>query len=253
MRRVLLPLLIAVTCVTVAGPAAAQLPVGENDGVRIVRERGAIVVVFTQRAEGLRRRAAGRRVSVYCDSSGEPDENGLSFTDSGGMTYRMPRRGRRLRTGDRTRDLDLCRVWLEPRVRRFTRPARLLATIPLNQKGAVYVDELERTRALLGLYTVAALLPPPGGALPTPQRLVALVPKLPRTSFSVAALASPDDTPPAGSLGYYSDGSRVALVVLSRSGRRLFFEYEGDVLRTNVADYMYDEDADHYLGDGPAG
>jgi hypothetical protein len=40
--------------------------VGEDDGVRIVRERGAIVVVFTASAKKLWRRVAGRRVRVYC-------------------------------------------------------------------------------------------------------------------------------------------------------------------------------------------
>src|SRR5918911_1312879 len=103
----------------VAAPAAdaltVQLPVGEAQGVRIVRERGAIVVVFTQRATRLWRRVAGKRVSVMCESWSEPDEQGFSFTEGGGTTFRAPRRGRRLRTGDRTRGMDICRVWLEPR------------------------------------------------------------------------------------------------------------------------------------------
>jgi hypothetical protein len=44
-----------------APAAEAQLPVGEAEGVRIVRERGALVVVFTSRATGLYRRIAGKR------------------------------------------------------------------------------------------------------------------------------------------------------------------------------------------------
>jgi len=47
---------------------ADQAPVGEARGVHIVRERGAIVVVFTQRAAKLYKRIAGRLVRV--DSPG---------------------------------------------------------------------------------------------------------------------------------------------------------------------------------------
>ena len=45
--------------------------------MRIVRERGAIVVVFTSRATRLWRRVAGKRVSVPCDELPAPDEFGL--------------------------------------------------------------------------------------------------------------------------------------------------------------------------------
>jgi hypothetical protein len=51
-----------------AGAQTVQLPVGEAKGVRIVRERGAIVVVFTSRATRLWRRVAGKRVSVLCEA-----------------------------------------------------------------------------------------------------------------------------------------------------------------------------------------
>ncbi len=248
MRRVLLPLSVAAACLALAGPAAAQLPLGEDDGVRIVRERGALVVVFGQRADGLRRRVAERRVSLYCDTFIPPNEDGLAGTESGGMTYRMPRRGRRLRTGDGTRDLDVCRLWLEPRpARREVARAVLIAAVPMSKRGAVYLDELERTRAMLAVQIGAQLLP--GPSLPTTEELTARVPRLPSSGLRVVGLASPEDTPPAGAVGYHSSGGQgFALVVLSRSGRRLFISYEGDVLRTNVANYIYEEDYDHYLG-----
>jgi len=56
----------AILSLVVAASAQAQLPVGEADGVRVFRERGAIVVKFTPRAEKLRKRVAGRLVSVLC-------------------------------------------------------------------------------------------------------------------------------------------------------------------------------------------
>jgi hypothetical protein len=59
--------LITMLFLVAAPSAAAQLPVGEADGVRIFRDRqGAIVVKFTPRAAKLWRRVAGRRVSVFC-------------------------------------------------------------------------------------------------------------------------------------------------------------------------------------------
>jgi hypothetical protein len=49
------------------------------------------------------------------------------------------------------------------------------------------------------------------------------------------------DTPPAGKLGYNSDGAeRTVVAVVSRSSRRLFIEVEpGGVLRTNVSEFVF--------------
>ena len=62
-----------------------------------------------------------------------------------------------------------------------------------------------------------------------------------KISGGLVALSSPSGTPPAGKLGYYSDGAERAVVaVLSRSGRRLFIEGEpGGVVRTNVSDFVF--------------
>ena len=54
----------------------------------------------------------------------------------------------------------------------------------------------------------------------------------------LVALDGPEGTPPAGKLGYWTDGVRVAAVALTRAGRRLFFEIDGDVTRTNVLNYL---------------
>ena len=71
---------------------------------------------------------------------------------------------------------------------------------------------------------------------------MSLFPRMKRPlKLSVVELPSPSDTPPAGSIGYYSDGAQhAAAVVLSASGRRLFFEADADeVIRTNVLEYVY--------------
>jgi len=242
-RGAVFGLVAAALLLLVAPSAGATLPVGEADGVRIVRERGALVVVFTPRAEKLRRRVAGKPVSVLCT------EFLPSGTAGGGITQRAPRRGRRIYTGDRTRGMDYCRVWLAARtVRRNGRRERigrrLVVSVPLTQAGAVHLDEesksfallrlltfaelLAETRELSGYPTAAQLLETAEGEGPAPSRR------------PLVALAAPTDTPPGSSIGYYSDGAQhVSAVILSASGRRLFLEYEGDVLHTNVARYVF--------------
>ena len=239
------------TVLALPATASAQLPVGHADGVRIVREHGAIVVVFGPSATRLWRRVAGRRVSVFCEKGPDrdPDNPGFSFSEGGGTTFRAPERGRRLRTGDLTRGMDVCEVSLPPRTVRRNGgrrhyPERLIVAIPLTQRGAVRLDERARAHALVTVLQIAAVLPRQKGSdrYATPAELVAYLPALGRPlELSVVELASPSDTPPAGSLGYYSDGAQhVAAVVLSASGRRLFFEADvDDVIRSNVIGYVY--------------
>jgi hypothetical protein len=231
--RVVAAVLVVAALLAVPRPPAPRrhCRVGEDDGVRIVRERGAIVVVFTPSAEKLWRRVAGRRVRVYCI---EFLEDG---TAEGGLTHRAPKRGRRIRTGDLTRGIDYCDVSLETRSGR-----RPIAAIPLTQRGAVYVDERERTIQMMSILLFAGLLAEERH-LPGAVTAEQLLDSLPRLARSVVPLAGPTETPAPGKVGYWSDGAQhVAAVSLSASGRRLFIEGEGDVLHTNVADYIYSLD-----------
>lgn len=224
-----------------AGAAQQPLPVGQADGVRIVRERGALVVVFTQRADKLRRRVAGKLVSVSCT---EFMEGG---TSRGEVTQRAPRRGRRIDTGDLTRGMDYCRVWLAARTvtrngERQRRGRELVVSIPLTQTGAVFLDEQVKALTLVTVLTLSGLLAEErnrSGYLTTAELLEAI--RRPRPSRQrVVGLGGPSDSPPDEAIGYYSDGARhAAAVAISASGRRLFVEQEGDVLHTNVARYMF--------------
>jgi hypothetical protein len=224
-----------------APAAQAQLPVGEADGVRIVRERGAIVVVFTKRAAAQYRRIAGKRVSVLC---WELTEDGVH---GGGAPLRAPKRRRPLRTGDLTRGMDYCRVWLEARTvrrggRRLRRSREVIVSIPLTQRGAVFLDEQEKALSLQGLLLVVGLTERNADNWPTPAQLLAS--RIGRRLGSrLVALENPTDTPATGTVGYYSDGEEhVVVATVSASGRRLFIEYEPDgVIRTNVAGYIYGE------------
>jgi hypothetical protein len=101
---------------------------------------------------------------------------------------------------------------------------------PVTRAGRTYLDEL-RTVGLMLFVTLAPvdeLDSPP----PTTDQAVADGHGL------VVALDGPDGVPPYGKVGYWTDGTRTVLAALTARGRRLFFETEGDVVRTNVLPYL---------------
>ena len=236
--------LVVLVVLALAPPLAASaqdtLPVGEAEGVRMVRERGQLVVVFTRRAERIRKRVAGRRIDVHCTQLFEDG------TGSGNNPLRAPKRGRRIRTGDGSRGWDYCRLWLEARtVRRDGRRRRvdrkLVVSVPLTQEGAVFLDGQEHAFLLVSTLTIAEFAADDRGrnGFLTPAELIAVVTaKGTGVSSAVVALASPSDTPPPDAIGYYSDGAKhAAAVTLSTLGKRLFFEVNGDVLHTNIMQF----------------
>lgn len=237
--------------------AQAKLPVGESHGVRIVRENGAIVVVFTQRAAVRYKRIAGRLVEVDCTDQ-QPAREGpprafafltphhpgeITEESSGGVTMRAPRRGRRLVTGDLTRGMDYCRVWLAPRIVRRNGARqrigrRLIVSIALTQAGAVFLDEELRARRLFQMLLAAGFVADQLKISGWPSYAQLVDQAIPRRRL--ASLASPADTPPAGTIGYYSDRrDNVAVATLSSSGKRLFIELTGEAVSTNVAAYIF--------------
>jgi hypothetical protein len=156
----------------------------------------------------------------------------------------VPLHSRKLNTGDTTGNIDFCRVWV-PRHRH--RPKRVLVSIPLTQKGAVFIDEESKALRMLGVLAIAAILQTDetSDGYPTYDELLSDIPKRERAAFArrVVALAAPTDAPPAGKVGYYSDGDEhLAIATVSASGRRLFIEYAPDgVFSTNVLGYMFNE------------
>jgi hypothetical protein len=238
-----------------AGVAQTKLPVGEADGVRVVRERGVLVFVFTQRAAKLRKRIAGRVVEVDCVDQQPPERPPRADTggfevlrgeNSGGEPVRAPKRGRKVVTGDRRRRLgDYCRVWLLGRpVRRpgglRRRRIGLIVSVPLTQPGAVFLDEESKALNLSKLLFAVSLVAGQRHLNGWPTYGVLWDAGLRKLGKRFVRLASPADTPPAGAIGYYSDGHHhVAVAILSGSGRRLFIEYAGDALSTNVQGYIF--------------
>lgn len=233
----LLALLFAAT----AQGAATPLPVGEAQGVRLERSGKLLVLVFTRRAEKLRRRLAGRKVWFGCRDAPDRERLGPTVGGSGSFEVKMPRDRRRLRLGGFDGG-DYCRVWLPAEADPVSN-RDVVVSIPTTQPGAVFLDE-EARAALLGLLLdvageVADASSP--SAFPSRDRLAERLRAL-RLPWTIVALAAPADLPPVGAFGYYSDGRRhVAVSVLSASGRRLFLEIaaDGDVLHTNIARYLF--------------
>lgn len=217
------------------GFAQAELPVGEAHGVRVVREHKAIVVVLSAK---LHKRFAGKNLLVSCTTLLEDGAN------IGSQVIRVPRHGRKLFTGDATPRIDFCRV-SKPRHRHA--PKRILVSVPLTQKGAVFVDEESKTLTMLRVLAIAYVVGEDKniGDNPTYDELVMALPNRAQAPFKkkVVALAAPGDTPGAGKVGYYSDGDEhLAIAILSASGRRLFIEYAPEgVFSTNVLSYMFNE------------
>jgi hypothetical protein len=135
----------------------------------------------------------------------------FSGVATGGSTYRAPKRRHPIRTGDHTRNLDWCRVWLPARtVRRDglreRRSRELIVSVPLSQTGAVYLDEEESTSTLTRLLVVARLVTERRNldGYPTPAELLDFIrARSPRfQDRRIAALATSAETPAAGAVGY---------------------------------------------------
>lgn len=239
--------LLIATAMAAADPATAagtpRLPVGKVDGVRIVTSPKDVVVVFGRAAAPLWREVAGNQVTVSCTGLRASTGSSNSASD----TFRAPKRGRTLHARVLGRR-DYCRVWhagyreVDP----FVRESQLVVSVPLTQRGAVYLDEERKVRDMaVLLWTARPVIGGSRDGYATPDALLADVRDLsPSAAHTVMALGSPEDTPPAGMFGYYSDGAdNAAVVALSASGRRLFIEVAAnDVIRTNVLSFFLSEE-----------
>lgn len=225
-----------------AGVAAAQspLPIGNDRGVVVRADAPGVVVSFRRAAARRFAVVAGRRVRVRCVNL-PPPRLGIRVTEARSETLRAPRRRRPFRAVSVSgRGVDFCEVFrasFDRKRRGVTQrvPARLVASVPLTSRGAVYLDERELAGELSAVVTGVGTLADERrqSTFPTSQEIQA------RSRGQIVALADPGGTPPKGKLGYYSDGAlHVAVVAVSAVGRRLFIELDGDRLATNVAEYL---------------
>ena len=206
-----------------AGAAPAKTtPVvpGPAEGVTATVAGTTVTVRFAGASAAVGRRLAGKRVSIECDEHPAP---GLLLADSG-------------RVDDNYEEVTVASDGTHVAVRLATRGdgceiTRLdtydtVARIPLTPAGAIWADEYRHATALLDV----AYAGRPGVTYRPAEALVA------EGGGRVVALSGPDATPPAGQVGYWTDGGgRAAFVTLSDAGRRLVLEDVGGVTRrTNV-------------------
>lgn len=224
--------------------AAGELPDGRTDGVRIVQSGNRMAVVFDTRASAAYRQIAGRRVTISCVRDLAASYLAVSGSRGSSDNLRAPRTRRPLRTRNMASTADFCRVWLPERFghdgRRLT-AAEPVVAIPLTDRGAIHLDEQAKALAAYSLME-SAVSRASWRFLPAPR----LFERLRRddatwSSIELTELASPDDSPPPGAFGYYSDGGRhAATVVLSANGRRLFHELGPDqAINSNVLGYVF--------------
>jgi hypothetical protein len=104
----------------------------------------------------------------------------------------------------------------------------LVAIAPVTDAGRIYLDELSK----VGLMFLPFLLADDDSDVPPPMEQVVR-----QGRGIVMALDGPESTPAPGKVGYWTDGTRGLVAVVTERGRRLFFETERDVVRTNVLPY----------------
>lgn len=216
--------------------AAAQLPVGEAHGVRATQRGDRVTFVFTARATGLWRRVAGRSIELRCMKLVTTGAGVLEGTYSHGT--RAPKRRRPLSLRN-VAGSDWCTLSRQDR----GGPAVVVA-VPLTQAGAKVLDEREKAAALNGVLNLASAFATGQPAVfPLPERLARgrMARLLRRERVKVATLAAATDTPPVGTVGYWSDGAqRMAVVTVTATGRRLYVELgPDDELHTNVARLIF--------------
>jgi hypothetical protein len=241
--------------------AQVTLPVGRAHGVRLVHGKHGLVIVFTKRAAGMWRQIRGKRVEIDCTDEPPPDQGPprahaflgphhpgeIVEVSGGGVTMRAPKHGRRLRTGDLTRGLDYCRVWLARHTIRHHRareifPRRLIVSVPITQIGAVFLDEESKAGELMGIVFIAGFIADDLKIRGWPSYAQLIAAGTAETEQGIVELVTPEDTPPARKIGYYSDrADHLAVVMLSRAGRRLLIELDGDVFTSNLTGYIFND------------
>jgi hypothetical protein len=220
-------ILFIIGCALIALPASAAsgasrpLVPGPAEGVQATVAGPTLTVRFTGAAAAVGHTLAGKEVEVACDVHPAP---GLAFVDeqdlssSGSATVAADGTQVQVKVA---RPGDVCEL-------RVAHGDRLRARAVLTPAGATWVDEQVRATQLLDV----AIGLRPRTAYPPVAPVVAA------GGGRVAALASPDASPPPGQVGYWSDGGvHATYVTLSAAGRRLVLQDLGDGMqRTNILD-----------------
>jgi hypothetical protein len=233
MRSTLAPLTVLAVLLAPAAARAADLPL-EQHGVRAQNTSNGVKVVFGPKAKSLYRRIAGRRLKFDCTVVPPTDGPILIRDDSGKQqtgSLIAPRKRRPLRLSGGFSEFDTCRL----QARRTTKrkgggeDVRIVLdlSLPLTQKGAVFLDESEIAGALD--FAIGLFQPPEG------QTSYRTAEDVRGRVDQAVVLDDPSATPPPRFVGLYSDGAQhAAAVAVTKSGRRVFIDVNADVLSTNL-------------------
>jgi hypothetical protein len=227
-------LILALLVLAFAAPAAhAEAPdsfpvYGAGDGVHLTQNG----LAFGPKASKVYRSLGGHRVLSACAAF--TDQLILDYT-TGDQPRVLPRKRGTVRV-DTGGHPDVCtiatrRINLEDSFCRSLRAeledwcARVIVAV--TPRGRTYVDRLHRAVELVAADDQISSLP--ADWAPTPLELLQGA-----VEAKVVALASPDASPPAGTIGLYGDGVNHTVAALLLDGKRLFLRREGDVMTTNV-------------------
>jgi hypothetical protein len=235
--RALCLALLASACLAPAANAAVAdslLPFYDAaDGVRVVqRADGEDVIRFGPKAAKLYKTIAGKRAEIGCGWTDGTDGTG-GASSSG---HRIPKRRGTVRLGISEAN-EFC--WIATKKvkgeRRCLPPDRrskqcVRVAVAVRPAGAAYLDARARTIELsLSASALGIALTPefqvPGAT--TLDKMRALL------GPDVAELAGPDDSPPAGRVGFWTQGENWAVVVLLADGTRRFVRVQDRVFSTN--------------------
>jgi hypothetical protein len=235
-RSSLLAAALTAAALTLPASAAADSepppPIFPADGLHVIHDRyGQSIVRFTGAAALKKARAwRGKELQVRCQFITPPS------LDGGGILEGFADRGfngRSLRIGKIAPGRDFCVVRHE---RAGTSATDLVAIVPVTAAGRGWVTDLQ---AVVPLLSIGYPDDTPAGQVPSIDAMVKEWKPL------VVALPDPEAMPPAGYVGYWSDGAHHdVLAVASPTGRRLFVESEGDVVRSNMLPFAFFFDSD---------
>ncbi len=239
--------LAALAVVGLAVPAAAQavrLHTGSTRYVRLVHlpRRDLTVVLTASARKRLGPALRGRVLDATCTTLHSSVQGFTPSSQSNGAESSTGRHGRLTYHTLLDRRADFCDVGLARlTVTRHGESTSAesgppVASIALSQKGAAYLDEDRVTQRILGVLDVAVTHArhDRGGHFPPARKIVAAF------GAKVVALDAAEAAPPAGRIGFFSDGAEHAEVVATSAlGHRLFVDSNAGVLSTNAQEHLF--------------
>ena len=245
LSRSLFAILLALVFASPANAAVADriLPFYDAaDGVRVVRSStGEALIRFDRKAAKIFKSVAGKRAEVGCGTvTAEPLGDGPLST-TGFMTnpdFKLPKRRGTVRMWTGDQDTEICaistkRVKNDPHCFAPDSTSKLCVRVAVAVKpsGVAYLDARARSIELALASTYLGLALDPSWKVPgntTLERMRTLL------GPDVVELATPDGSPPAGTVGYWTDGVKnFALVALLADGSRRFVRIQDGVYSTN--------------------